>query len=186
MATNAISDMLRQKESPTRSRRKVVQKGSVALLKESIQLGCVSQDSYPRKSIPREPGTLGSKHAVKFSKGTWHQIKIRERKGPSRGIIPECAPPCAPKFEDLSHEDTLIQERCPRKAAWDLAKHTHNLKNSDKTMFEISGEKGMLPPTSKRLDEREFVVDSGAPMHMMSKKELTSEEKPDSSVDCSR
>ena len=49
-------------------------------------MGCVSQDSCPRKSIVREPGMLGSKHAVKFSKGTWHQIKIRERKGPSRGI----------------------------------------------------------------------------------------------------
>ena len=33
----------------------------------------------------------GSKHAVNFSKGTWHQIEIRERKGPSRGIIPKCA-----------------------------------------------------------------------------------------------
>ena len=44
-------------------------KGSVALLKESAQLGCASQDSYPRKSIPREPGMLGSKH-------TWHQLKF--------------------------------------------------------------------------------------------------------------
>ena len=41
MATNAISDMLRQKEVP---------KGSVAILQESIQLGCVSQDTSPRKS----------------------------------------------------------------------------------------------------------------------------------------
>ena len=36
MATNAISDMLRQKESPTRSQKKSA-KGSVALLKESLQ-----------------------------------------------------------------------------------------------------------------------------------------------------
>ena len=41
-------------------------------------MGCVSQDSYPRKSIPREEGRLGSKHAVKYFKCTWHQIKIRE------------------------------------------------------------------------------------------------------------
>ena len=79
----------------------------------------MSQDSHPRKSILREKGKLGSKHAVK---GTWHQIEIRERKGPSRGIIQKCAPheasPCAPQFEE----------------------------------------------------EREFVVDSGASMHMMSKK----------------
>ena len=89
--------------------------GSVAILKESIQLGCVSQDSYPRKSIQREPGILGSKHAVKFSKGTWHHINFRERKGPSQGIIEKCEPhergPCAPQFEDRSLERDLA----PRK-----------------------------------------------------------------------
>ena len=33
----------------------------------------------------RKEGKLGSHHTVPFSKGTWHHIKIRERKGPSRG-----------------------------------------------------------------------------------------------------
>ena len=103
-------------------------KGSVATLKESMQVGCVSQDSYLRKSTLREPGMLGSNRPSKFSKGksTWHQIAIRERKGPSRGIIQKCAPhersPCAPKFGERSHEETLHQERCARKAVWDLAK----------------------------------------------------------------
>ena len=138
-------------------------------------MGGVSKDSYPRKSILREPGKLGSKHTVQFSKDTWHQIKIRERKVPSRGIIQKCAPhersPCAPKFEKISHEETLIQERCARKAAWDLAKNIHKLKNSDKTMFYVRGEvKAMPAPTSKKPE------DSGASMHMMSKKELSSEE----------
>ena len=42
-----------------------------------------------------------------------------------------------------------------------------------KLRFYIPGEvKGMLAPTtSKRPKEREFVVDSGASMHMMSEKE---------------
>ena len=78
------------------------------------------------KSKLRELGKLGSKHAVKFSKGMWHQMKIRERKGPSRGIIPKCAPhersPCAPKFEERAHEEILHQERCARGVAWNLAK----------------------------------------------------------------
>ena len=56
-------------------------KGSVAILKESTQWCCVSQDSYPRKSILHEPGKLGSNHTVKFSKGTWHHIKISGKKG---------------------------------------------------------------------------------------------------------
>ena len=37
-------------------------KGSVALSNESTQLGCASQGSYPRKSILRELGMLGSKN----------------------------------------------------------------------------------------------------------------------------
>ena len=45
-------------------------KGSVALFKESKQVGCVSQDSHPRKSSLRKEGKLGSNHTVKFSKGT--------------------------------------------------------------------------------------------------------------------
>ena len=96
---------------PSKKSKKGGAKGSVATLKESKKLGRVSQGSYPRKSILREQGKLGSKHTVKFSKGTWHQIKIRERKGPSRGIIKKCAPhersPCAPKLGERSHEDTL-------------------------------------------------------------------------------
>ena len=36
--------------------------------------------------------------------------------------------------------------------------------------------RAMPAPTSKRPEEREFVVDSGASMHMMSKKDLSSDE----------
>ena len=44
-------------------------------------------------------------------------------------------------------------------------------------MFYVPGEVEAMPaPTSKRPEEREFVVGSGASMHMMSKKELSSEE----------
>ena len=91
-------------------------------------MGCVSQDySYPRKAILRKQGKLGSKCAVKFSKDIWHQRQTRERKAPSRGIIQMCAPhkrsPCAPKFGERSHEETLPQERCPRRVAWDLAEN---------------------------------------------------------------
>ena len=89
--------------------------GPVAFLKESIHLGCVSQDSHPRKFVLREEGKLGSTHSVIFSNGTWHQVKILERKGPSQGIIPKCESHersrCAPKFE----------ERCARRVPWDWA-----------------------------------------------------------------
>ena len=51
------------------------------------------------------------------------------------------------------------------------------LKNSDKATFQSPFEARVIPaPTSKRPEEREFVVDSGASMHMMSKKQLSSDE----------
>ena len=51
MAKNADSDTLRLMGSPAKKSKKSGVKGSVALLKESIQLGCASHDSYPRKSF---------------------------------------------------------------------------------------------------------------------------------------
>ena len=59
-------------ERPSKKSKKGGAKGSVALEKESTQFGCVSQDSYPRKSFLRGKGKLGSRDAVIFSKGTWH------------------------------------------------------------------------------------------------------------------
>ena len=85
--------------------------------------------------------------------------------------------PCAPKFGERTHDVTLHQERCARKAAWELEKHIYKLKNSDKAMFYTPIEvKVMLGHTSTRPVERDFVVESGASMHMMSKRDLSSEE----------
>ena len=76
MATNVDSDIVRLMGSPAKKKsKKSGVKGSVALLKESTQLGCVSQDSHPRKFILREVGRVGSNHTVKFSNGTWHHKK---------------------------------------------------------------------------------------------------------------
>ena len=129
-------------ENPNKKSKNGSAKGSVALLKETIQLGCVSQNPRPGKSFLRKEGALRSNHAVKFSKGTCHEIKNRERNGPSRGIIHKCEPhersPCAPKFEDRSHEETLHQERCTRRAAWEMSKNIYKLKNSDKATFFLS------------------------------------------------
>ena len=111
---------------PSKESQKSGVKGSGALLNESRQIGCVSQDSHPRRSFLREEGKLGPNHAVKFSRSTWHHIKTRERKGQSRGIIQKCEPhersPCAPGFEERTQDKTLHQERCARRVAWDSAK----------------------------------------------------------------
>ena len=79
----------------------------------------------------------------------------------------------APKFEDRSQVETEWQEHWAREAAWKLAKKILMLKEKHKTTFFSPKEKWCLPsPFKIKLEEREFVVDSGASMHMISRKDL--------------
>ena len=116
------------------------------------------------KSILRERGKLGSKHTVKFSKTAMRHAQIRERNGPSRGIIQKCEPhersPCAPKFEEISHEETLYQERCARRVAWDLAKHIYKLKDADKATFLFSWKTLRRPRTLLWVGQRSKTASS--------------------------
>ena len=65
------------------------------------------------------------------------------------------------------------QERCARGKAWNLAKNIHMLK--DKGTFHSPTNEWILPAASTiKPEEREFVVDSGAGMHMVSKRDLNS------------
>ena len=62
-------------------------------------------------------------------------------------------------------------------AAWRLAKHILKLKEKNKAAFFSLSENWCLPaPSNLKPEEREFVVDSGASMHMISKKDLNSSE----------
>ena len=98
---------------PSEKSKKSCGKRSAALFKESKQLGCTFRDTEPpKKSILRKsPKKMGSNCTVIFSKGTIHRVKIRERKGPSQGVIQKRGPqehnPCAPEFEDRTPEETL-------------------------------------------------------------------------------
>ena len=81
------------------------------------------------------------------------------------------------KFEDKSQEETERQQRCSRGKAWNLAKNVFTLKEKDKATFYSPSEEWALPAAStKEPEEREFVVDSGASMHMARKKDLNSAE----------
>ena len=85
--------------------------------------------------------------------------------------------PNAPTFEDRSQEETEWQERCVRDAAWRLAKNILKSKEKNKAAFFSPSENRCLPaPSTLKPEEREFVVDSGASMHMISKKDLNSAE----------
>ena len=67
-------------------------KGSVAILKESFQLGCVSQESYPRNSILREPGKLEIKTRRQLLQG---HLAPNENSGKKRSIARNHLKVCA-------------------------------------------------------------------------------------------
>ena len=94
-------------------------------------------------------------HTIQFSKGTWHQIEIRE------SAPHECSP--APKFEERSHEETLHQGL---QSSVGFGENIYKRKNSDNTSFCTPNEwtnKEMLvapahvvgPPVSGRVGPKE-------------------------------
>ena len=69
----------------------------------------------------------------------------------------------APKFEDRSLEETEWQEQSAREAAWNVAQKCVKIQGAWKS--------NILKP-----EETEFVADSGASIHMISKKDLSDAE----------
>ena len=156
-------------------------KGSVAFLKECIQFGCVSQDYPQRKSILREVGKLGSNHTVKFSKGTWHHVKIRERKDPSYGVMQKCESqeriPWAPNLRTEHKTKPWNKKDTPAEKHGTSRKMSTSSKKKEKVTFQSLAETCAMPtPSPKKSEEREFVVDSAASTRMLSRKELSSGE----------
>ena len=93
--------------------------------------------------------------------------------------------PNAPKFEDRSLEETEWQEQGARGAAWKLAKSVLKLKEHQRAAFFSPSENRCLPASTLKPEEREFVVDSGASMHMISKKDLSDAEMDTLTKSCS-
>ena len=124
---------------------------------------------------------LGSIRRVRVTQSTLRQASIRENKGPSLGKIqvkiPHQPSPYAMKFQDRSQEETERQELCARGKAWNLVRNICKLKENHTAAFYSPSEECVLPAAStKELEEREFVVDSGASMHVVSKRDLNSAE----------
>ena len=143
------------------------------------QLGCVFQDMGPPKLSPilRKSSDMRKPvQRVKFTKAIARHTRIRDQNPSLRYICPgepsSAQPPNAPKFEDRSQEETEWQEQGAREAAWSLAKSVFELKEQERATFFSPLENCCLPASTLKLEEREFVVDSGASMHMISKKGL--------------
>ena len=171
-------------EQPAKRSKKNDDKSAVAVLKSTRQLGCVFQDVEPPKSsssILRKSSNIRDPiRCVKFTKAVVRHADIPDQ-NPSLGMIcpgdPHQRNPNAPKFEDRSQEETEWQERCAREAAWKMARCILKLKENHKTAFFSPSEIRCLPaPSTLKPEEREFVVDSGASMHMISRQDLNSAE----------
>ena len=146
------------------------------------RLGCVFQDMAPFKSssILRKSSDMQKPiQRVRFTKAVARHADIRDQ-NPSLGLIcpgePHQRRPDAPKFEDRSQEETEWQEQGARETAWKLAKSVLKLKEQERATFFSPSENRCLPASNLKPEEREFVVDSGASMHMISEKDLNSPE----------
>ena len=135
----------------------------VALSEPPKSSSILRKSSDSRKPIRR----------VKFTKAVARHAYIRDQ-NPSLGMIcsgePHQRSPNAPKFEDWSQEETEWQEQGAREAAWRLAKLVLKLKEKNRATSFSPSENSCLPASTLKPEEREFVVDSGASMHMISKK----------------
>ena len=163
-----------------RSDKKLGQKSTQRRSSDARQLGCVFQDMTPPKSNLRKSTDMPKPiQRVKFTKAIARHTKIRDQ-NPSLGMIcpgdPHQRNPNAPKFEDRSQEETEWQEQGAREAAWKLAKNVLKLKEHEKAAFFSSPENRCLPAST---------LDSGASMHMISKKDLSKAEMDTLTKSCS-
>ena len=155
------------------------------------QLSCVFQDMEPPRlsSISRKSSDMQKPiQRVKFTKAVARHANGRDQ-NPSLGLIcpgePHQRSTNAPKFEDRSQEETEWQERCAREAAWKLANSVFKIKEKHKATFFSPSDNRCLPASNLKPEEREFVVDSGASMHMISKKDLNDAEMDTLTKSCS-
>ena len=132
MVTSVTSGTLTLVGSPIKVKEKWRER-TVALLKETIQLGCVSHDSPQKKSILLDKRWIGI---------NLHSQVLEGHDDPSRRIIQKCERqervPCSPKFEERTQNEILRQERCARRGAWNVATDVHKLKKESKIYIVLS------------------------------------------------
>ena len=143
----------------------------------------------PPKSIFRKNTDMRRPiQRVKFTKAIARHTKIRDQ-NPSLGYVcpgePHQRSPSTPKFEDRSQEEAEWQEQGAREAAGKLAKSVLKLKEQERAAFFSLLENRCLPASHLKPEEREFVVDPGASMHLISNKDLSDAEMDTLTKSCS-
>ena len=188
-AANIVEQQLKNvRRKATSQKEKKMKTKALWLIVSVSPLCCAAQDSdalasQGTKAFRGNPmqKVLNATQRVRFTKSTLRHASIWDKKGPPLG-----------KYKsnlDISevftlsnsrigfHDETERQERCAQSEAWDLAKHLYKLKANDNATFFSPAEKWVLPSASAREpEETEFMVHSGASMHMVSENDLHSAE----------
>ena len=79
----------------------------------------------------------------------------------------------------------MARARCPRSSVEAGQKNVLKLEEHERAAFFSPSENRCLPASTLKPEEREFVVDSGASMHMISKKDLSKAEMDTLTKSCS-
>ena len=135
--------LFRHAEDDSQPSKKVEEKwwkkGSEALMKKSTHLGCVFQNTEPpnfksilRKSFDSEEARWSTQN---LGKRVHRKELFRSANFKSAVLV----------LQNSTKEETLQQERCARREAWDLATNVHKLNN---------GVWSLLAPSSKKPEER--------------------------------
>ena len=172
-------------EQPNKKPEKGGDKSAVAILKKVCDSGVAYHWTQSRQNLQRFLG-----RATKFwdqfdecdSQGLHcvKQTNIRGNGGPSLSQIQvkilHQRSPFALKFEDLKKR-LKDKSDVPAETRGDLPNIFTSSKEKDKATFYSTAEEWFLPAaTAIEPEEIEFVVDSGASMHMISRKDLNSAE----------
>ena len=138
-------------------------KGSVALLKEACQLGCVSQDSPQKKAIPWEDGKLGLNHTVKFSKTTMRHAKFsgkrrvhRRESSQNANLRSECRGLQNSRKERKMKPSGKSDATAEQPGTW--PRMFFSLKKESQDAFYPPAEARIMPaPSSTKPEERQYV-----------------------------
>ena len=172
-----------------RSEKKLGQNSSKRQFSDARQLGCVFQDMTPPKSILRKSTDMPKPiQRVKFTK-VLHVIPKFETKIPrSVTFVQVNLMSVAPTLQNLRIVHKKRQSgksKVPAKQRGSWPKNVFKLKEHERATFFSPSENRCLPASTLKPEEREFVVDSGASMHMFSKKDLSDAEMDTLTKSCS-
>ena len=78
----------------------------------------------------------------------------------------------------------MARARCPR-SSLEVGQNVLNVKEHQRATFFSPSENRCLPASTLKPEERDFVVDSGASMHMISRKDLSNAEMDTLTKSCS-